>query len=306
MFELTILGTTAGAPTKERGHSAIALKHEGKVYLFDCGENAQRQARIAGISLFKINAIFITHWHADHFAGLIGIIQTMALLERKEPLYIYGPKPAKIIIETLRKLDEYAHFAGPIHLGYDLIVKEIESGLVYSGENCIIEAIPSIHSVSGVSYKFSEKDKPGKFNVKKAKQLGLKPVQFGELQRGNNVKVENKVVKPSDVMGAPRPGLKIVYSGDTAYNSEMVKFASEVDLLIHEATYTSELSDQAKEVGHTTAKEAAEIAKKAKVKNLLLTHFSSRYKDTKVFSQEARKIFKNTEVAKDLMKITLK
>src|SRR3989344_929227 len=125
MIELAILGTTAGAPTKERGHSAVAVKHNGKAYLFDCGENAQRQARMADISLLKIKSIFITHWHADHFAGLLGLIQTMALLERTESLYIFGPKPGKLIVETLRKLNEQAHFVSKIHLGYDLIVREV-------------------------------------------------------------------------------------------------------------------------------------------------------------------------------------
>lgn len=306
MIEIVILGTTAGAPTKERGHSALAIKHEGKVYLFDCGENTQRQARIAGISLLKIKSIFITHWHADHFAGLLGLIQTMALLERKEPLYIFGPKPGKLIVDTLKKLNEYAHFVSPIHLGYDLIVREVEDGLVLAEDDVIVEATKAIHTLPAVSYRFTEKDKPGRFNLKKAKELGLKPPQYGELQRGNTVKAGKRTIKPSDVLGESRPGPKFVYTGDTGYNESLIKFAAGVDLLIHEATYTSELEDQGTKVGHATAKQAAEIAKKAKVKELLLTHFSSRYKDTTDHLDEAKEVFENTKTAKDFAKIILK
>ena len=305
MIELTILGTTAGAPTKERGHSATAVKHNGKAYLFDCGENTQRQAKIAGISLLKIKSIFITHWHADHFAGLIGLIQTMALLERKEPLYIFGPKPGKLIVDTILKLNEQAHFIEKLNLGYDLIVREVEEGLVLAEGEIIVECTKALHTLPAVSYKFSEKDKPGRFNLKAAKSLGLKPPQLGELQRGNIQKVGSKTIKPSDVMGEPRPGLKFVYSGDTGYNEQLVKFAEGVDLLIHEATYTEEMAEQGKMRGHSTAAQAATIAKKAKVKELLLTHFSSRYKDTKGHLAEAKKIFKNTKIAQDFASIEL-
>ena len=306
MIELTILGTTSGMPTKQRAHSAIALKHGGDIYLFDCGENTQRQARLAGLSLVKIWAIFITHWHADHFAGILSLFLTMSMLERREPLYIFGPKPAKLIVESLQKLDSYAHFSEHSRLNYKLVIKEVESGLVYEGEDFKVECIPAPHAVKGVSYKFAMNDKPGRFNVKEAKKLGLKPVQFGELQRGNTVKVGNKTIKPSDVMGEPRQGLKVVYTGDTMYNENLVGFAKGADLLIHEATFTSELAELARQYSHVTAKEAAEIAKKANVKKLLLTHFSPRYKDTSQHLDEAKKVFKNTEAAKDLMKIVLK
>ncbi len=306
MFELTILGTTAGVPTKERGHSAIALKYESEIFLFDCGENTQRQMKIADLSIVKTKAIFITHWHADHFAGLLGLLQTMTLLERKEPLHIFGPQPAQKVIDAIREIDTLAHLGHRGDLGYELIVTEIRSGKVYEGEKFVVEAIPAAHSIAGISYKFSEKDKPGRFNVKEAKKLGLKPPQFGELQRGNSAKVGDKIIKPSDVMGEPRPGLRIVYTGDTGYNERLIKFAEGADLLMHEATYTSELADQAHKNGHSTANEAAEIAKKAKVKKLLLTHLSARYKNPKEILDEANKIFKNSEVAKDLMKVILK
>ncbi len=306
MIEITVLGTTAGAPTKERGHSAVAVKHNGKAYLFDCGENAQRQAKIAGISLLKIKSIFITHWHADHFAGLVGLIQTMALLERKAPLYIFGPKPGKLIVDTINRLNEQAHFASQLNLGYDLIVREVEEGLVLAEDDIIVECTKALHTLPAVSYKFAEKDKPGRFNLKKAKSLGLKPPQFGELQRGNNQKVGAKIIKPSDVMGEPRPGLKFVYSGDTGYNENLAKFAAGADLLIHEATYTEEMLEEGKMRGHSTATQAAAIAKKAKAKELLLTHFSSRYKNTKGHLVEAQKVFKNTKTASDMLKIILK
>ena len=306
MIELTMLGTTSGVPTRERGHSAIALKYEGEIFLFDCGENAQRQMKIADLSLVKTKAIFITHWHADHFAGLLGLLQTMTLMERKESLYIFGPKPAQKIIESIREIDTVAHMGHRGNLGYDLVVKEVESGNVYEGEKFVVEAIPAVHSIPAISYKFAEKDKPGRFDIKEAKKLGLKPPQFGELQRGNIQTVGAKTIKPSDVIGEPRPGLKIVYSGDTAYNENLIKFAAGADLLIHEATYASDLSELSKENRHSTAAEAAEIAKKAKVKKLLLTHLSARYKTPKEILEEAKKTFKNSEAAMDLMKFVLK
>ncbi len=317
MIELTILGTTAGVPTIERGHSALALKYGSDIFLFDCGENTQRQMKIADLSIFKTKAIFITHWHADHFAGLLGFLQTMTLLERKEPLHIFGPKPAKEVVQAIREIDTVAHIGHRGNLGYELIVNEASAGKIYEGETFVVEAIPAVHSIPAVSYKFAEKDKPGRFNLKEAKKLGLKPPQFGELQRGNIQKVAftgvsrsardgYKTIKPSDVMGEPRPGLKIVYTGDTAYNEKLVGFAKDVDLLIHEATYTSEFEELSKFNWHSTAKEAAEIAKKAKVKKLLLTHLSARYKDGSEILIEAKKTFKNSELAVDFMKISLK
>ncbi len=306
MIEIDILGTAAGAPTKERGHPAISVKHEGSIYLFDCGENAQRQMKIAGISLLKIKAIFITHWHADHFAGLIGLMQTMALLERKQPLYIFSPKPGKAIVMTLQRLNNRIHFVGPVDMDYKLIVKEISKGKVFADDRINVEAMPAIHSIPSVAYKFSENDRPGRFNVEKATALGLKPHQFGELQKGRNAKANGKTIKPSDVMGEPRPGLKIVYTGDTAYCKKLIKFAEFADLLIHEATYTIEFEEQARKVGHSTAWQAAEIAKKANVKKLVLVHFSSRHKDAEAIYAEAKDVFENTELGHDFMKIVLK
>ncbi len=299
-MEITFLGTTAGLPTKKRAHPAIALRYQGDLFLFDCGENAQRQMMLAGLSPMKLKAIFLTHWHFDHSLGLAGLMETLSLLGRTEPLEIYGPKGTKSAIKHILKIG-YEH-----KLNYKLNVNEVERGEVYKGKNFKISCIPVKHSVLAIAYKFVENDKPGRFKVKEAKKLGLKKEQYGILQKGKPVKVGNKTIKPEQVLGPKRPGIKIVYSGDTLPLKALEKFAKNVNLLIHEATFADEMKDYAKERFHATASQAATIAKNANVKQLILTHISPRYKTDSSLLKEARKIFKNTKIAKDFMKIEIK
>lgn len=299
MIEITFLGTTAGVPTIKRGHPAIALKYNGEIILFDFGENTQRQMMIASLSPMKISHIFLTHWHADHFAGLFGLIQTLSLKGRTRPLYIYGPKQTKKFMKTM--IENIGYF----NLTYNVIVKDVGKGVALRTKNYEIHTLPVKHGIPALAYKFVEADKPGKFNVKKAKQIGLKEVQFGILQKGKNVKLKNRTVKPDDVMGPKKKGITITYSGDTCPVKSMVKFAKDSDLLIHEATFLEEMQNHAESVYHTTTKQAAKVAKDAKVKQLVLTHISGRYKEATSLLSEAKKVFKKTKIAKDFMQIKL-
>jgi len=301
MLEVTFLGTSAGMPSRDRGLTSIALRYEGEVILFDCGENTQQKLIHAGLSPMKIDKIFITHWHADHFAGLPGLIQTLHLKNREKPLKIYGPVGTKKFMKLLLKV-------GHFHLDYPIKVKEIKrrERIVAAEELYTIYCTPVSHSVETLAYKFSERNKPGKFIVAKAKALGIKKKQFSELQHSTPVKTEKGIVMPGDVMGPMRKGIEVVYSGDTAPDENIVSFSRDVDLLIHDATYAHKLAEKAAEVTHSTSKQAGEIAKKANVKQLILTHISARYKDTPQLLKDAKAVFKNTRVAKDLMKIELK
>ena len=298
-MDITFLGTTAGVPTRKRGHPAIALRYDnGDVLLFDCGENTQRQLIHAGISPMKIKHIFITHWHADHFAGLPGLLQSLDLRERADPLYIYGPEGTHRFIGLIEMM---AHE----HPRFEVIANEVEEGEILTEKEYSVYAHKVKHSIPTFAYKFRELNKPGRFDVERATKLGVKMKQFGTLQKGRSVTVGKKKVKPGDVMGEKRGGRVIVYSGDTAALKSMEKFANSADLLIHEGTFSDEMRERAGEVLHSTTKQAAEIAKRAKVKKLIITHISGRYKDSKVLEKEAKKVFKNSEIAEDLMKVEL-
>ncbi len=298
MIEIIFLGTCSGIPTKYRSHPAIALVRNGEILLFDCGEGTQRQLTFANLSIMKISKIFITHFHADHFAGLMALPQSMLLLNRKKPLYIYGPEGIDEIGEVILKLAGY-------ELDFEIRFIEANEGVVCKEKNYMIKAIEVNHSIPTLAYCYEENPKR-KFLVEKAKAMGLKPGPwYKKLQMGEEVLYEGKLIKPDDVTKIVK-GKKIVYSGDTTYCEKLIDFAKDADLLIHEATYASNMQKKAREVMHSTCIDAAKIAKKANAKKLILTHISARYKDASKLLEEAKKIFKNTEIAKDFMKIVLK
>jgi len=300
MITITFLGTTAGMPTRERGHSAIALKRDGEVLLFDCGENTQRQLILANISPMKIDKIFLTHWHADHFAGLPGLIQSMSLRERKKPLYLYGPKHTKRFISELMGIGQFSST-------FKIVTKDIkDEGIVCAEKGYTVYSLPAKHSVEALSYKFEEMPKPGKFDVKKAEFLGVEKKEFKKLQDGKTVRTKQGKVRPDNVLGPERKGICIVYSGDTGYNAKLVEFSKGADVLIHESTFGSEFKKKAGKIGHSTTIDAAKLAKEAKVKKLVLTHISARYTDPKILLAEAQKLFSKTRIANDLMEVKVK
>lgn len=301
MIEITFLGTVSGVPTKDRNHPAIALEYygEGKdTLLFDCGEGTQKQLMISGISFMKVNKIFITHWHADHFAGLIPLIQTMNLEKRKHELKIFGPESERFVEDII----DLGYFG--LRFPVEAINVPFEGSditLVNETEDYQILSSPMLHTVPAVAFCFQEKTK-WSVDTKKLKEMGLKTgFWLKKLKKEGKAEYKGKMVKLEDV-SVSKPGLKVVYSGDTRPNENMVKLAKDADILIHDGTFLEE--DENK--GHTDVKAAAKMAKRANVKQLILTHFSRRYTDLKELEEEAKKHFKNTKLAHDFMKVNLK
>jgi ribonuclease Z len=269
--------------------------------MFDCGEGVQRQMLLARGSLNRKMKIFITHMHGDHVLGLPGLLQTMALLNRERKLDVYGPPRINDFLEAVRETVPFA-------LTFTVEIHEIEKpGVVCDEEEYRVEAIQSKHVIPSFAYAYVEKPRPGKFHPEKAEALGIQEgPAWGKLQHGQNVKTPNgRVVKPEEVMDKPRQGRKIVYTGDTRPFKLLEKFALGANLLIHDSTLGEELAERAKEYGHSTPIQAARAAKKAKVSKLVLTHISQRYEDTDKVLRQAKKIFKNTTVAEDFMKLDI-
>ncbi|HDO19276.1 MAG TPA: ribonuclease Z, partial [Thermoplasmatales archaeon] len=232
---IIFLGTGGSWPTAKRNVSAIAVKRGGEIILFDCGEGTQRQIQKSNISYMQITKIFITHFHGDHFLGLPGLIQTMQLNDRANPLHIYGPKGTERIVDTIKTLG-YFKPAYPIY-GMDL-----KDGDVIECDGYKIRAFRVNHTVPTLGYVLEENERPGRFDKKRALELGIpEGPLFGRLQRGREVKLDDgRVIKPSMVMGPPRPGRKIVYSGDTRPCDKLKEISRNADVLIHDATFASE------------------------------------------------------------------
>ncbi|MCL2687949.1 MAG: ribonuclease Z [Methanobrevibacter sp.] len=299
-MELIFLGTSSAVPSKHRNHPGIALKAFGEIILFDCGEGIQRQLANVKISPMKINQIFISHLHGDHILGLPGLIQSMGFRGRdfNSPLHIYGPP-------GLEKTKQSIFNLGYFSVDFPLIIHEIDEGIVVENDEYVIEAVKTYHNVENLSYSVYEKKKP-RFLREKAIELGVDPgPDFGKLHNGIEVEVNGKIIKPEQVLGNDRDGVKLVYSGDTKPCDEMIRFAKDATVLIHESTYNSSDEDKAYNNFHSTSAQAAKIAKEANVKELILTHISTRYTNINDLKKEAIEIFENTKVANDFMKINL-
>ena len=297
-MEITFLGTSSAVPSKHRNHTAIVLKHFGEVLLFDCGEGTQRQLTYAKISPMKIDKIFITHYHGDHILGLAGLIQSMGFRGRSEDLDIYGPKGLNKLINAISN-------TGFFQINFQIITHEIGEGIVLETDEYIIKSIIAEHNIDNLAYSIYEKKKP-RFLREKAIELGV-PVgpAFGKLHNGEEVEINGKIIKPEQVLGEPRIGQKVTYSGDTRPCEKMIELAQGSDVLIHEATYEHEDQYKAIENCHSTSKEAAEIAKEANVKLLVLTHISTRYTTDINIKEEAKEIFENTVVANDFTELNI-
>jgi ribonuclease Z len=295
------LGTAAGVPTLKRSLPAILVQRDGEQLMFDCGEGVQRQMLMAGASLSRTTRVFVTHMHGDHVMGLPGLLQTMALLGREKKLEVYGPPNIR---DFLRGIKETIQFV----LTFPTEIHEIErAGVVCQEDEYTVEAVRSKHVVPSFAYAYVEKPRPGRFYPEKAKALGVpEGPLWSELQRGRRIKWSNgHVIRPEEVMGSPRRGRKIVYTGDTRPFKRLEKFAANADLLIHDSTLGDELAERAEKYGHSTVEQAAMSAKNARVKQLVLTHISQRYEDTSTWLKQARKIFKNTMMAEDFMQVEI-
>ncbi len=300
-LRIIFLGTGGSWPTVKRNVSSLAIKRGSEILLFDCGEGTQRQFQQSNLSYMQISKIFITHFHGDHFLGLPGLIQTMQLNDRDTPLHIYGPKGMEELTDHLLTL-------GYFRPSYEIISHDITNGDKVEFEDYSIHMLKVKHNVPTFSYCLEEHQRPGKFNKPKALELGIpEGPLFSKLQCGQTITLGNgKKITPDMILGPSRKGRKIVISGDTMPCEEMIAFSKNADVLVHEATFDSELEDIAKEYGHTTAAQAAEIAKKAKVEKLFLVHISPRYLDYRVLENDARKIFVQSFVPKDFQEIEIK
>ncbi len=305
MLRITFLGTVSGIPTKDRNHSAIIFEHYTDVkstLLFDCGEGTQKQLMINGINFMDIDNIFISHWHADHFAGLIPLIQTMNMEKRKKELNIYGPEAERFVADIIDL--GYFGLRFPIN-AINVPFEGDEITKIFETENFEILSIPTLHTVPSAAYCFKEKEK-WNIDLNKLKELGVKRGNWlNTLKEKGSVEVKGKKIKLKDVADSTE-GLKVVYTGDTKPCETVVKISENADMLIHDGTFLE--LDESQGKYHADVTEASKIAKKAKVKELILTHISRRYNKDDIIEMEnrSRKIFPRTKVAHDMMKIELK
>lgn len=299
MIEIVFLGTGSGIPTPERNHAAIWLRHEGEAMLWDCGEGTQRQILKAKLNFMKVNNIFITHWHADHWVGLIGLLLSMNLEERRKPLYVYGPEAERFVGDIL-------------DLGYwGTKFPVVPKSVPYEGSKITkllknkdyeISSIPVDHSVPSVAYSIKENDKWNVDIKKSAKLYGIKQGPLvGKLKKNKEITHHGKKITLKDV-GVMKKGLKITYSGDTRHCDNTIKLAKDSDILIHDSTFVEEMDEGM----HSSVKDATDIAKEAKAKKLILTHYSRRYRNIADIEKEAKRMFKNTFAAKDFQSIIVK
>ena len=295
MIETIFLGTSQAVPTARRNHTSILLKYKNEAILVDCGEGTQRQFRIAKLNPCKLTRILITHWHGDHVLGIPGLLQTLALNGYNKTLEIYGPRGTKRFIEIIYSMFV---FAGKIRVN----VSEISSGEFIKTKDFRVEAFQLDHGTPCLAYRFIEYDKR-RIDLKKIKKFGLQGELIGKLQRGESITFKGKTIKPSDASHIEQ-GRRIAFILDTALCENCFKAAKDADLLISESTYSSELEEKAHEYRHLTAKQAAGIAKKSRAKYLVLTNLSQRHEkeEDKILS-EAKSVFKNTQLAKDFMRI---
>ena len=300
-MKLVFLGTTAGIPTKERGLSSVALSYEGELILFDCGEGTQRQLMSSDLSFMKVSKIFISHFHGDHFLGISGLIQSFSLNKRKRDLNIYGPAGTVKFITMMTQL-------GYFGVSFNIHATELTPGDELDFGDYAIKAVEVRHDVPSLGFKFMENMRPGRFNKKRALELGIpEGPLFSKLQKGQAVVVDGRTITPDEVMGLPRNGRSILYTGDTRPCNALKKEAAGVDVLIHEATFDSKLEEKGNRFGHTTARQAAQLAKDAGAKKLFLTHVSPRYKDDgKKLEKEAKEVFANSVLAEDFMEYEIR
>lgn len=296
---IRFLGTSASRPTVERNVSSVAIIREGETLMFDCGEGTQRQMMRYGIT-FALTDIFFTHMHADHMLGVTGLLRTLALQGRTEPMNLYGPAGSeKLLWRAITLGSEKQHFEIKVveltpdtplkRHGYSIIPFAVEHG-----------------DRSAIGYHLREETRLGRFNPEKAKEMGVpEGPLWGRIHKGETVTLpDGRTIKPSELVGPSRPGRRIVLTGDSRPSEATVNAANGADVLIHEATFTTEEAPRALETGHSTAREAADVAAKANVKRLILTHVSARYsRDTSDLEREAREVFPETIIARDGMEV---
>src|SRR5438876_1562003 len=291
-LDIVFLGTSASVPTAQRAPTALVVRRGGDRLLFDCGEGTQRQLLRSSVGFVALREVFVSHFHADHYLGLPGMLKTFALRGRDMPLTVYGPPGLSDLFASLRRV-----FG---KLTYPLDLVELEPGDVLEREEYNLATFPVAHGVQALGYALVEHPRPGRFDVESADALGVPPgPERGMLQAGESIELsDGSTITPDEVLGAPRPGRRIVLAGDTAPWPTVREAARGAEVLVHEATFLDEERDRARQTSHSTALEAAELAREAEVALLALTHLSNRYFGSEV-AREARTIFPDTVVPKD-------
>jgi ribonuclease Z len=291
-LDLVFLGTSGSMPTPQRAPTALLVRRGGERLLFDCAEGTQRQLLVSAVGLIELREVFLTHYHADHYLGLPGMLKTFALRGREAPITIYGPPGLRDLFASLRRI------FGRLTYPYELV--ELEAGDRLERNGYELRAFAVDHGVSAVGYALVEEDRPGRFDVGVADTLGVPAgPERGTLQAGQAVTVgDGRVVQPGDVLGPPRPGRKLVITGDTAPCANVAEAAAQADVLVHEATFLEDERDRARDTAHSTAAGAASIAREAGVALLSLTHLSNRYSGRDA-AREARAVFPDTVVPRD-------
>ena len=298
-MKLVYLGTSAAAPTPERSLTCICLVRENEVLMFDAGEGAQVAYLKAGLPWNKKMKIFVTHLHGDHCLGILGLLQTMSMQKRTESLEIYGPEGIEEFITANIKVLNFG-------LPFPVFITIVEEGNVVNEKKYRISCCEAQHGIPAFSYCFEENERSGVFYPEKAKELKIPEGKlWQELQNGNSIEIDGKKIDSSQVTGEKRPGKKIGISGDTRPTEKLKNFFTDSDYLSFDCTFSFELKERAIETNHSTAKEAAELAKESNAKNLILTHFSARYSDESVLLDEAKQIHESVIAAKDLLEIEI-
>lgn len=292
-FEVLILGSGAALPARGRHPSAQLLNADGSLYLIDCGEGTQMRLRQFGVSIQKIDHVFISHLHGDHYLGLVGLLSTLHLMGREKDFHVHGPSGVQEIVEVQFK-------ASATFLKFPLHFHVVEGKEIWSDGKVEVEHLPLKHRITCHGFLFREKPRAPKIKKEAIKQYGLSVPNILDLKAGKDIVTSSgaRVIQAiaTEPPMAPR---SYAYCSDTAYNESLVDRLAGCDLLYHEATFTNELKKRAKETYHSTAKQAAMIASKAQVGQLLIGHFSSRYKDLSVLLDEAKEIFSNTSLAEE-------
>lgn len=296
-LQVFFLGTSGALPTISRNLPCLLIKWGSHDLLFDCGEGAQRQMMKARTG-FSFESVFITHWHADHFLGIIGLLQTMSFSGREEPLTIYGPDIVHEMVQDIKQICRS-------RIKFPVESRRVRHGDVVPFDGYRIHVVSTDHGIPGVAYMFEENMRPGRFDREEAIRLGIKPGPlFGRLQRGEEVTItvsgEEKIITPDMVMGAPRPGRRIIYSGDTRpIMADLSAICDRVDLLVHDATFDDAEYDRAREFMHSTAGEAGKTATALNAERLALFHISTRYTTADQHLQDAKKTFSGQLIAPD-------
>lgn len=300
-MEITFLGTSSGVPTRARNVSSVALRlpQRAEIWLFDCGEGTQHQLLRSDLRSSQISRIFVTHMHGDHIFGLMGLLASMGLAGNAQPVNVYGPAGLK---DYLKACEQFSH----TRIGDRLRVHQSQPGIIFEDERFQVSCLPLKHRITAFGYRVTEKNRPGRFKIEKAQKLGIPPGKiYGELKKGAVVTLEDgRIINGSELCEEPEMGRKMVYCTDTVFCDAAVELSQEADVLIHEATFAHKDANLAFERLHSTSTMAAQVAMLARVRQLIMTHFSPRYMPGNDLTlndllAEAQAIFPNTIMARD-------